>query len=135
MRADLIAPCGMNCRLCIAYIRPKKPCNGCNGDDANKPYHCVVCKIKSCEAVRAGEAGLCSECEKTCRRLKDLDKRYKAKYHMSMLDNLGYIRDNGMPAFLEREEARWKCPSCAGVLSVHRNDCPACGHIVFRPEV
>jgi hypothetical protein len=133
MRADLIAPCGMNCRLCIAYIRPKKPCNGCNGDDANKPYHCVVCKIKSCEAVRAGEAGLCSESEKTCRRLKDLDKRYKAKYHMSMLANLGYIRDNecGFSGAKRRAE-----------MSVVRRGpqrpperLPGCGHIVFRPGV
>ena len=30
---DLIAPCGMNCSLCRAYGRERKPCPGCRGDD------------------------------------------------------------------------------------------------------
>ena len=132
MRAERIAPCGMNCRLCIGFIREKKPCAGCNGDDTNKPYHCVVCKIKNCEGIQTVPSGLCDACEKKCRRLKDLDKRYKMKYHMSMLENLAYIKENGMPAFLKREEERWTCPACSGIVSVHRNECPACGHVVFE---
>ena len=134
MRAELIAPCGMNCRLCYAYIRPKKPCRGCNGDDIYKPYHCVVCSIKNCEKAQTTELGLCFECEKICRRLKELDKRYRAKYHMSMLENLSYIKENGMEEFLSREEARWTCPECCGIISVHRNECPNCGHIIFEAE-
>ena len=135
MRADLIAPCGMNCRLCIAFTRKKKPCAGCNGDDTNKPYHCVVCTIKKCESVQASPSGLCTDCEKTCRRLKDLDKRYRAKYHMSMLENLSYIKENGMEAFLKREEERWSCPECGRIVSVHRDECPSCGHVVFEADV
>ncbi len=127
MRADLIAPCGMNCRLCYAFIRSKNPCAGCRGSDAGKPKYCVICKIVDCETVRNSASGFCYECEKTCQRLRQLDKRYRGKYRMSMLENLAYIKENGMEAFLKREEARWKCPSCAGVLSVHRDDCPTCG--------
>jgi hypothetical protein len=25
----MIAPCGMNCGLCIGHLREKKPCGGC----------------------------------------------------------------------------------------------------------
>jgi len=30
MSTVLIAPCGMNCRLCMAYQRDKKQCKGCH---------------------------------------------------------------------------------------------------------
>ena len=132
MTAELIAPCGMNCRLCYAYIREKKPCAGCRGDDENKPYHCTVCTIKNCETIKSAKSGLCFECEKKCRRLKQLDKRYREKYHMSMLDNLAYIRDDGMASFLEREEVRWKCPECDSIVSVHRDECLSCGQALKR---
>jgi len=35
--AELIAPCGMNCALCMAYQRQKNHFNGCNLDNNNKP--------------------------------------------------------------------------------------------------
>lgn len=127
MAAELVAPCGMNCRLCYGFIRIKNRCPGCGGNDANKPHHCVSCKIRNCEQLKTGRSGLCFECDKTCRRLKQLDKRYREKYHMSMLENLAYIRDNGMKAFLNREEVRWTCPACGRILCVHRETCPACG--------
>ena len=128
MRADLIAPCGMNCRLCIGFVRKKNKCSGCREAGESNQAHLSTCIIRKCEALAGCESGFCYECEKfPCRRMRQLDIRYKTKYHMSMLDNLAYIRDNGMQAFLEREEARWKCPSCGGVVSVHRTECPACG--------
>ena len=127
MTAELIAPCGMNCRLCYAYIREKKPCSGCRGDDAHKPNSCVACTIKNCEILSRSGAENCSGCEKMCRRLKQLDKRYREKYHMSMLENLAYITAHGMSAFLDWEESRWRCKSCGAVLCVHRKDCHVCG--------
>ena len=41
MKTTLIAPCGMNCRLCLAYIRDKKACPGCLGDDHFKSISCA----------------------------------------------------------------------------------------------
>ena len=29
-----------------------------------------------------------------CRRLKELDKRYHTRYHMSIIDNLNYIKEH-----------------------------------------
>jgi hypothetical protein len=136
MTAELIAPCGMNCRLCIGFVRKRNKCAGCRSiPDANKA-HLSTCVIRKCAELTGNQSGYCYECEKfPCRRMRQLDTRYKTKYHMSMLDNLAYIRDNGMPAFLGREEERWKCPSCGGVVSVHRAECPACGQVIFEQEM
>jgi hypothetical protein len=39
----LIAACGMNCGLCIGYLREKKPCSGCSLiKDANMIYWQVL---------------------------------------------------------------------------------------------
>jgi rubrerythrin len=58
--------------------------------------------------------------------MKQLDKRYRTKYHMSMIENLENIRQNGMEAFLQSEETRWTCKVCGNILCVHRDACPAC---------
>lgn len=123
MSAELIAPCGMNCRLCSAYIRKKNPCPGCRGEDSLKPQYCVGCKIVNCE-IRTGS--FC-HCEKPCRRLTELDKPYSTKYHISMLENLRYIHEQGIEAFVKHEEERWACPHCGEILSCHKKVCPHCG--------
>ena len=130
MKAELIAPCGMNCRLCMAYQREKKQCKGCNADDALKPVSCQRCSISNCPVTADNDSGFCYDCEKyPCRRLKQLDLRYRTKYHMSMIDNLDAIKLHGMDRFLEQEKARWACPECGCIVSVHRNACPACGYV------
>ena len=86
-RTALIAPCGMNCRLCSAYVRERNTCPGCRGDDSAKPTYCVGCRIKNCEKMKPGKAGFCFNCDSyPCDRLKHLDRRYRAKYGMSMLE-------------------------------------------------
>ena len=57
----------------------------------------------------------------------DLDKRYRTKYDMSMLENLTTIRDSGLTAFVEKEKERWRCRTCGGTICVHRWMCPVCG--------
>lgn len=76
---DLIAPCGMNCRLCMAYQREKKHCNGCNMDDTLKTsISCLRCIIKNCPTIKNSNSGFCFECEKyPCQRLKQLDRGNK----------------------------------------------------------
>lgn len=131
MAPSLIAPCGMNCRLCMAYQRSKNHCPGCYADDASKPTYCRSCQITTCQ-IRANIEG-CYACEKyPCTRLKQLDKRYRGKYHMSMLDNLNYIRDYGMDAFIQHEKERWACPDCGAVVCVHRNNCPGCDKVLWE---
>jgi rubrerythrin len=59
--------------------------------------------------------------------MKQLDKRYRIKYRMSMIENLEWIKEHGIEDFLKREEIRWQCPSCGNIVSVHRLECPDCG--------
>jgi hypothetical protein len=111
---NLIAPCGMNCGLCLNHLRAEKKCPGCfSGRKVNNV--CIKCAIKLCKE-RQGD--YCYECEKfPCERLGRLDKRYKEKYGMSEIDNLVFIRDKGMKEFLKSECKKWQ--SDQGTMCVH----------------
>ena len=125
---SLIAPCGMNCGICMAYIRKDGKCSGCHGDDINKSTYILKCVIRNCEKIKINKSGFCYECsEHPCKRLKQLDKRYRNKYSMSMIENLESIKEIGLSAFVEKEEARWQCLKCGGVICVHRGYCFNCG--------
>ena len=126
--ARLIAPCGMNCGVCIAHLRNNRKCPGCHGEDTNKSASCIKCIIRNCEVVKISQSRFCFEClEYPCKRLKQLDKRYRTKYAMSMIENLEFIHGNGLSAFMVRENERWRCRKCGGVICVHRGCCYHCG--------
>jgi hypothetical protein len=123
----MIAPCGMNCGVCFAHLRQQNRCPGCNGDDAGKPKTRVACRIKQCDE-RSGQRKFCFECDQfPCARLRQLDKRYRSKYGMSMIENLESLRELGLREFVAREKARWTCPDCGGVVCVHKTNCIDCG--------
>lgn len=132
MEEKLIAPCGMNCGLCISYLAmknnlkkqgfQKKYCEGCLPRGKN----CVFMKEK-CERLGNGTIRFCYQCGNfPCTRLKTLDKRYRTKYHMSMIENLTFIKDQGMEKFLENEEVKWRCPKCGEVICCHNGLCLNC---------
>lgn len=52
---NLIAPCGMNCGVCIAYLREKNRCQGCW--KAEKKSLKPAFSAKS-ESVRSGKASI-----------------------------------------------------------------------------
>ena len=132
IREELIAPCGMNCGLCVSYLAMKtdlnnkgfrrKYCAGCRPRGKN----CLFMK-GHCDLVGKGLVRFCYECQNfPCRRLKALDKRYRTKYHMSMIENLEWIRDKGIDRFLEKENEKWQCPNCGGVICCHNGLCLNC---------
>jgi hypothetical protein len=125
----LIAPCGMNCGICRAYLRKDRKCPGCHGEDTDKSPSCIKCIIKNCEMIKLSKFGFCFECEKyPCTRLKQLDKRYRTKYAMSMIENLESIKGIGLRTFVENEMERWRCQKCGGVICVHGGSCIQCGY-------
>jgi len=126
-KTSLIAPCGMNCGICMAYLREKNTCPGCRAADTNKAISVVRCKVKNCEVIQKGKVKFCFECESfPCERVKHLDKRYRTRYAMSMIENLENIRRIGIRKFLQNEKVRWACPHCGGPICVHNRYCYAC---------
>jgi hypothetical protein len=114
---SLIAPCGMNCSLCLGYQREKDHCKGCRNEKniKYKTKGSTNCVIKNCELLKDTKSGFCFDCVKyPCTRLKQLDKRYRTKYGMSMLEKSGYIlRRNGLKKFVKKEDIKWKCHNCS----------------------
>ncbi len=128
IKSTMIAPCGMNCALCYAHQRVKSQCPGCHGDDTNMPKSCVRCIIRNCEIIAASKSKFCFECTKfPCARLKQLDKRYRTKYGMSMIANLENIKESGIRSFIRDEKEKWRCSECGGLICVHRTSCIYCG--------
>lgn len=124
-----IAICGMNCHLCLAYERKKNGCHGCRAEKGLRHAHCEKCRIKNCEKALDGKYTYCYECDSfPCQRIKHLDKRYRTKYSMSMIENLEFIKHSGIRAFLLNEEKRWTCPQCGQILCVHRSQCLHCSY-------
>lgn len=124
-----VAPCGMNCGICIAHLRKENKCAGCNAD-SGRSSHCLTCSIKNCSELNKSAKPYCFDCKKyPCARLKQLDKRYRSKYGMSMIENLNNIKAFGIRRFIKNERERWKCSNCSSLLSVHRENCLCCGII------
>ncbi len=132
MEERLIAPCGMNCGICTSYLAMKhdlkkkgfgkKYCPGCIPRGKN----CTFMK-KQCALLGNGPVRFCYECKDyPCRRLKALDKRYREKYHMSMIENLDFIKIEGIDKFLEKETLKWQCQKCGSTVCCHNGLCYNC---------
>jgi len=128
MHRELIAPCGMNCGICMAYLREKNKCPGCRGIDITKPVTVARCKIKNCVTFQKDKSKYCFQCDEfPCVNLKHLDKRYRTRYSMSMIENLENIREFGIRRFVRNEKVRWACSECGGIVCVHKGYCYICG--------
>jgi hypothetical protein len=128
-KQELIAPCGMNCGICVSFFgyavngrKRKNPCIGCRPKDKL----CAFLK-KQCDKLSNNKVEYCFECvDFPCENLRKLDKRYRIKYEMSMIENLEYIQKNGIKKFVEKERERWNCPKCGGIICVHDKRCYTC---------
>ena len=126
-KTKLIAPCGMNCGICYAYLRDKNKCPGCRFLITEMPISIARCKIRNCDYVKSEEVKFCFKCpDYPCKNLKNLDKRYRTKYNMSEIENLEYIKKNGVRKFVEKEQGKWQCKTCKGVVCVHKGYCLVC---------
>ena len=128
-KEELIAPCGMNCGICIGFFgyavngrKRKMTCIGCRPRDKS----CAFLK-KHCKKLLKKEIEYCYECNDfPCDYLEKLDKRYREKYDMSMIDNLISIKEKGMKKFLTQQKEKYTCPNCGGSVCVHNNICYGC---------
>lgn len=137
MKQELIAPCGMNCAVCVSYLAKKHDLNG----KGLKRVCCEGCLPRgkgclhmgdSCGLLKDGRVRFCYECgDFPCKRLKALDKRYCTKYHLSMIENLTSIKETGLHSFLEKEKEKWGCP-CGGTVCCHIGLCFNCQLDILR---
>ncbi len=132
IQLDHIAPCGMNCGICSGFLREKNTCPGCRhmGEKTSLTHKKYLrkCIIRNCPEIEKNKWKFCSsKCTQfPCQRMKALDKRYRTRYRMSMIENLQYIEKNGIRAFVKKENKRWACSTCDGVVCVHKGHCMTC---------
>lgn len=134
-RTELIAPCGMDCGVCSAYLAyshhiPRK---------RGAITHCAGCRLRQkkcaylkghCARLANEEVEYCFECpDYPCERLKHIDLRYRTNYGMSFLGNLELVRTEGVQALVKLQQARFGCPRCGELRSVHSQKCFACDRI------
>jgi len=134
-RAELVAPCGMDCNVCSGYLAysrgiPKK---------RGKIVHCIGCRPRNklcaflkgrCAKLREGRVKFCFACsDLPCKELARLDERYRNKYNVSFVENLRVIKNRGVGKFLAEEQKRWRCPKCGGTICVHNGKCYDCKKI------
>jgi hypothetical protein len=135
MNAELVAPCGMNCNICSAYLAyssglPKKRgkishCQGC----LPRRKNCAFLK-RRCERIRDGKIRFCHECPSfPCRNLEGIDSRYRKNYGVSLIGNLMDIKKDGVDRFLREQEGAFRCGKCGGTKSIHNGKCYACEEI------
>ena len=133
MNEVLIAPCGMNCGICSGYLAHKYDakskgirmpyCTGCRPRDKK----CAFLK-KRCNLLLSYKVQYCYECsDYPCERLRHIDNRYKKYFRMSMIENLEFIKENGIKQLLKKEQEKWKCPECEAVICCHNGICFNCG--------
>lgn len=99
---ELIAPCGMNCGICIAFFgytmngeKRKLTCIGCKPRDKS----CAHLK-KYCEKSLKKEVVYCYECDDfPCKHIQKLDTKYRKRFDMSTIENLEYIKENCTASF------------------------------------
>lgn len=113
MKTKLVAPCGINCNFCLAYLREKNKCPGCrfmgkvNVDSCKK--YIRKCIIRNCEKMKKNGWMYCSgKCiDFPCNRLNSLNKRYENKYGVSPIKNLKLIESEGIKKFIKSEDKKW----------------------------
>ncbi|MBN2088305.1 DUF3795 domain-containing protein, partial [candidate division KSB1 bacterium] len=70
----------------------------------------------------------CYHCEEfPCKRISNLEKSYRKRYQVSLLEHSRLVQAHGLEAFFQREKLRWSCTECQGVISLHDQECSECG--------
>jgi hypothetical protein len=117
----------MNCGLCMAYQRERNRCPGCRGSDVGKPVTRTACRIKTCPEFQQEGKKYCFQCHAfPCGNLKHLDRRYRTRYGMSMIENLESIKSHGIRQFIRDEQDKWTCRTCGAPICVHKGRCLVC---------
>lgn len=135
MNQDLIAPCGIYCRLCSHHFgttpegatlqEPGAPCKGCLHKDVSQLYkHCQICEMRPC--AKAKGVMLCSQCpDFPCEKVKPFQSDsypHHNEAYAQMMDFTGTKEQ-----WVDLLEKRWSCPQCGAPFGYYENVCRTCG--------
>ena len=135
MDKSLIAPCGINCGICSAYLahinklpRAKGKITHCSGCRARNKQ-CALIKGK-CTKLSKNRIKFCYDCKKfPCAGIKTLNKRYETYYSVSNIENLLFIETFGIDSFINQQIFEYKCHKCDGMISMHNKKCYKCDEV------
>ena len=78
-KAEMVAPCGLDCNICSQALIEHNPCPGCNGPDKNKPEFCAMhCGIILCQKRRENGYTYCDECPDCLTRIRSLQSIFQS---------------------------------------------------------
>jgi predicted RNA-binding Zn-ribbon protein involved in translation (DUF1610 family) len=156
-KVHLAAACGTYCGACPAYMAkhsedeqiklqkrsasgPEKfmkgippaswmdglLCDGCLSGGM-LAAHCKTCSIRLHAANKQNDSR-CTECEELpCYRITNLIGMGHYLHRQEYLPNLKRIHEMGVQEWVEKEEARWRCPQCGLPMSWYDAECARCG--------
>lgn len=132
--------CGLYCGACELFIATRNGtldalsrqrgvsanalhCDGCKGTQSS--CYCTHCAIKSC--ARDKGVAVCIDCaEYPCADLAAF--RNDGHAHKKVIfRNLRFIEQEGLPAWLDAQNERWRCRACFTRSSYYQTTCTACG--------
>ncbi len=125
---EMIAPCGVNCIVCSAYLRDKNSCAGCRAsNELITRKSCRDCLKKRCALNKRLQ--WCFQCSKfPCSKIKDLNKRYINNYNVNLVQN-GVDASKDMAVFLQVQKLKFTCKKCGGIIDQQHKRCSDCGYI------
>jgi hypothetical protein len=146
---QLVTVCGLYCGACALYraLHESDPvrktemlnamagrfgspaealeCEGCLGGGKLAPY-CLNCQILHCANNREGVTR-CADCPDFPCDLVTSFKNDGIRHHAEVFDSIRDQQKIGVPAWLKKQEERWRCPQCGTPSSWYARVCDKCG--------
>jgi hypothetical protein len=155
-KRKLVGICGIYCGSCPKYLASRIQdhaylnqtsqetgylveeirCDGCLSD---KVYPtCIECRHGFRECSKAKGVTWCFECtDFPCQRLRDFLNIHVVNgisHHALLIEELHYMKDHGIDAWVEKQEKASQCPSCRQRVYWHDHQCPYCKMLLERNQ-
>ncbi len=131
---DSMGPCGIYCGACPSIGRT---CRGCGSEDRDQKRRSKWgCRLRTCCFEERG-LDLCVECDEfpcgkhTSKLSSSHPEDPRFGYRRETVHNLRRVQEVGVGAWLEEQDARWRCPECGGRVVFYRYTCEDCGNEAF----
>lgn len=153
---NLVGICGIYCGTCPKYLAPRDRdtayleknskesglppseirCDGCLSD---KVYpSCRDCWHGFRRCAGDHKVTWCFQCsEFPCTRLRDFLPLHVidgVSHHAGLIEELEYLKAEGIEKWVEKQDRGGRCPHCGKVLYWYVRECPVCRSLIRRPQ-